>query len=234
MLKKIIIIILVIFLAIISIGALLMTYEYKKADGELQILVLLVDTNQSSAGGVGEVVMAFVVPMVNYDAINITPIYPDGLYHPHATAPSQGQEPSSGTKLSLNDTLLSNGIQNGTKLAQETVEYNTRMKTNAVVIMTPTAVKAMIKAVDPLYAERLGYVNSSSLDILLNKQNLEETRGSSLKIVMRALMETYHDPLKRPALLQAVAHQYLIGNIIPIPQKLFLQLGIASVTNKLV
>jgi len=233
LLKKVIIIILVIFLAIISISALFIAYEYKKADGELQILVLLVDTNKSSAGGVGEVTMAFVVPMVNYDAVNITPIYPGGMYHPHATAPSQVPEQSGGTKLSLNDTLLSSGIKNGTKLAQETVEYNTGMKTNAVVIMTPTAVKAMTQAVDPLYVDPLGYVNSSSMDTMLNKQNLDETRGSSLKIVMRALMETYHDPLKRPALLEAVANQYLEGNIIPIPQELFLQLGIASGINKL-
>lgn len=234
MLKKIIILILAIFLAIISISALFIAYEYKKGDGDLQILVLLVDTTEAPIGGVGEVAMAFVVPMVNYDATNITPIYPGGMYHPQATLPIQVSEEGGGTKLALNDTLWSNDIQNGAKLAQETVEYNTGMKTNAVVIMTPTAVKAMIKAVEPLYVEPLGNVNSSSMDILLNEQNLMQTRGSSLKIVMRALMETYHDPLKRPALLHAVAHQYLEGNIIPIPQELFLQLGIASGINKLV
>ncbi|MEN6329436.1 MAG: DUF4012 domain-containing protein [Methanobacteriaceae archaeon] len=213
------------------ISALFIAYEYKKAEGELQILVLLVNTNNST--GVDTVDMAFVIPMVNYDAINITPVYPGGMYHPNATAPAELQG-SGGTKLLLHDTLWTNDTKKGVKLAQEIVEYNTGMKTNAVVIMTPIAVKAMIDSVGPLYVEPLGYVNSSSLDSLINEKNLEKSRGKNLNIVMRTLMETYHNPTKRPALIKAVIYQYLQGNIIPIPNELFLQLGIASGINKLV
>lgn len=233
MTKKIIILILVAILVVISMSTIFIVSEYNKADGNFQILLLFVDKNETTSGS-GTVAMAFVVPMVNYDTTNITPVYPGGMYHPTITTPAEVKAESGATKLPLNDTLLINNTDEGVKLAQEIVEYNTGMKTNAVVIMTPTAVKSMIAAVGPIYVHPIGDVNSSSLDYLITEENLEKNKGSSLNLVMMALMATYHDPSKRPALLAVVTQQYLEGNIIPIPQNLFVQLGIASARGKLV
>ena len=214
------------------IGAIFIPYEYKKAEGDYQILLLIVDANEPRPG-IGAVDMAFVIPMVNYDAIIMTPIYPSGMYHPNATAPAEVQEQGGGKRLPLHDTLWSNDTEAGAKLAQETVEYNTGIKTDAVVIMTPAAIDAMIDAVGPIYVEGMGYVNSSSVNYMFNEQNLVNTRGDCLYSVMRALMATYHNPLKRPALLLAVANQYILGNIVAIPKELFIHLAIASGINKL-
>ena len=231
LLKKAMVIILILLTIGAAIGAIFMFQGYKKATGDYQILLLYVEPNKSSTG-IGTVDMAFVVYMRNYDAINMTPIYPDGMYHPNATSPAQVQQQGGGQRLLLQDTLMTNNTETGAKLAQETVEYNTGIKTDAVVIMTPAAVGAMIDAVGPLYVEDMGYVNSSTAKTMANEQNLHQTRGYSLYDVMRTLMETYHT-LKRPLLLLAVANQYQQGNIIAIPKELFIQLGIASGTNKL-
>jgi len=231
LLKKAIVIILVLLAIGAAIGTIFMAYEYQKSTGDHQILLLIVEPKEHNPG-IGAVDMAFVIYMKNYNAINMTPIYPGGMYHPNATAPVEVQPQGFGNRLLLHDTLITNNTEAGAKLAQETVEYNTGIKTDAVVIMTPAAVDAMINAVGPLNVEGLGYVNSSSVNSLLNEQNLRQSRGYSLYLVMRALMETYHT-LNRPALLLAVANQYLQGNIIPIPKELFIQLAIASGTNKL-
>jgi hypothetical protein len=231
LLKKVIVIVLVLIAIGATIGAIFIAYEYKKTGGDHQILLLYIEPNESSPG-IGAVDMAFVIYMRNYDAINMTPIYPGRMYHPNATAPAEVQQQGGGQRLLLQDTLMTNNTETGAKLAQETVEYNTGIKTDAVVIMTPAAVEAMIDAVGPIYVEGIGYVNSSTVNFLGNEQNLRQTRGYSLYLVMRALMETYHS-IKRPALLLAVANQYIQGNIIAIPKELFMQLGIASGINKL-
>jgi Protein of unknown function (DUF4012) len=225
MLKKVIIIILV----LLAIGAVFIAYEYTKAEGDHQILLLIVNPNEHRS-----VDMAFVIPMVNYDVINMTSVYPGGMYHPNATAPAEVQQQGGGERLLLHDTLWGNETGAGAKLAQETVEYNTGIKTDAVVIMTPAAIDAMIDAVGPLYVEGMGYVNSSSFNSLLNEQNLGQTRGDRLYTVMMALMETYHNPNQRNNLLLTVANQYILGNIVAIPNELFIQLAIASGINKLV
>lgn len=228
MLKKVIVIILV----LLAIGAIFIAYEYKKAEGDQQILLLIVDNNESKSV-ISAVDMAFVIPMVNYDATIMTPVYPSGMTYPNGTAPAEVQQQDSGKRLLLHDTLWSNDTEAGTKLAQETVEYNTGIKTDAVVIMTPAAIDAMIDALGPIYVEGMGYVNSSSVNYLLNEQNQGKTRNNNLYSMMRTLMQTYHNPLKRPALLLAVANQYIMGNIIVIPKELFMQLAIASGINKL-
>ena len=231
MLKKIIAIILILLAIGAFIGTIFMVLGYRNSTGDYQILLLYEVPNDHSPG-VGTVDMAFVIYMKNYDAINMTPLYPDGMYHPNATAPVAVQQQGGGKRLLLKDTLMTNDTETGAKLAQETVEYNTGIKTDAVVIMNPTAVDAMINAAGPLYVEDIGYVNSTSLNYLSNEQTLRQTRGYSMYSVMRTLMETYHT-LKRPLLLLAVANQYQQGNIIAIPQELFIQLGIASGINKL-
>jgi len=228
LLKKVIVIILV----LLAIGSIFIAYEYTKAEGNHHILLLIVDPNEHGPG-IGAVDMAFVIPMVNYSVTNMTPVYPGMMYLPNATGLAEVQPQGGGQRSLLNDTLWGNKTEAGAKLAQETVENNTGIITDAVVVMTPAAISAMTDAVGPINVEGLGYVNSSYVNYLLNEQNLNQTRDYNLYAVMRALMEIYHNPTQRPALLQAAANQYLQGNIMVIPKEVFLQLAIASGTNKL-
>jgi len=230
LLKQVIIIILVILAIGTAISTIFIAYEYQKATGDHQILLLIVDTDKS---GVGAVDMAFVVPMVHYGVTVMTPVYPNQIYQANNITSAEVQQQGVEKRSLPNETLWSNKTQEQTKLIQKTIEYNTGIKTDVVVIMTPAAINAMINAVGPIYTDELGYVDSKTVNSLLKEQNLSITRDYSVYSVMRALMETYHNPLKRPALLLDVANQYLQGNIVVIPKELFLQLGIASGTNKL-
>jgi Protein of unknown function (DUF4012) len=225
LLKKVIVIILVLIAIGASIGAIFMAYEYKNAAGDHQILLLIVHPNDSQPG-TGSVDTAYILPMVNYNAVIMNPVYPFGMYNPNTSAPAEVQQ-----QLLLQN--MGNNAEQDANQAQRTVEQYTGIKTDAVVIMTPAAINAIVDAVGPIYVDGIGYMNSDNVNSLLYESNLSQTRDYNVYSVMRALMESYHNPLQRPALLLAVANQYYQGNIIVIPKQLLIQFAIASGTNKL-
>ena len=91
------------------------------------------------------------------------------------------------------------------------------------------AVDAMIASVGGIYVEGAGTLNgSSSIDFLRDEQALGNTRGASVESVMKPLWAAYQDPTKKTALMQAVATQYLKGNIVVEPEALFVQFALAN------
>ncbi|MDD3984515.1 MAG: DUF4012 domain-containing protein [Methanobacterium sp.] len=145
--KKILLIIILIMMAVI---AAFVVYQYEQPEennvmrGTHNILLLCADPSEQRPG-IGGMDMAFAVQVVDGDVKNMTSIYPGGM-HPTAMEPV---EISKG-RLMLHDTLWDADPEVGAKLAQETVEYNTGIKTDAVVIVTPTAIDAIIAAIGPI------------------------------------------------------------------------------------
>lgn len=223
-----------ILLVLILLGSILMVYLYipgKDTEtnlmlGEHHVLVLAADPGEQRPG-IGAIDMAFVVTVVDGDIKNMTAVYPGGMAHPTEAAPAEVQ--AQGVQvLLLHDSFWWNDTAKDAKLAQEIVEYNTGLKSDAVVVFTPDAVDAMINSVGGVYVEGVGTVNGSSIDFLRDEQALGNTRGASVESVMKPLWAAYQDPTKKTALMQAVATQYLKGNIVVEPEALFVQFALAN------
>jgi hypothetical protein len=223
-----------ILLVLILLGSILMVYVYipgKDTEtnlmlGEHHVLVLAADPGEQRPG-IGAIDMAFVVTVVDGDIKNMTAVYPGGMAHPTEAAPAEVQ--AQGVQvLLLHDSFWWNDTAKDAKLAQEIVEYNTGLKSDAVVVFTPEAVDAMINSVGGVYVEGVGTVNGSSIDFLRDEQALGNTRGASVESLMKPLWAAYQDPTKKTALMQAVANQYLQGNIVVEPEALFVQFALAN------
>jgi hypothetical protein len=230
-----------ILLVFILLGSILMVYVYipgKDSETNLMlgthhVLVLAADPSEPRPG-IGAIDMAFVVTEVDGDIKNMTAVYPGGMAHPTAAEPAEGQAQGAGSKLLLHDSFWWNDTAKDAKLAQEIVEYNTGLKTDAVVIFTPEAVDAMIASVGGIYVEGSGTLNgSSSINFLRDEQALGSSRGASVESVMKPLWAAYQDPSKKTALMEAVATQYLKGNIVVEPEELFVQFALANGITKI-
>lgn len=224
-----------ILLVLILLGSILMVYVYipgKDTETNLMlgthhVLVLAADPSEPRPG-MGAIDMAFVVTVVDGDIKNMTAVYPGGMAHPTVAAPAEVQ--AQGVQvLLLHDSFWWNDTAKDAKLAQEIVEYNTGLKSDAVVVFTPDAVDAMIASVGGVYVEGMGTLNgSSSIEFLRDEQALGSSRGGSVESLMKPLWAAYQDPNKKVALMEAVATQYLKGNIVVEPEELFVQFALAN------
>ena len=223
--KLIIAILLVILIGLLSIiaGALFsgpdLTQESK------DILVLASDKYEQPNGSVD---MAFMVHLENGSLKNYTPVYPGGMTHPTQPAPG-----GIGGNMYLHDCLW-DGVENGVKYAQEIVEYNTGLHSDAVVIIYDEGLDNIIDTIRPL--EVNGEVtNLSAADIVRSNdayngyagsENVQGTmsRGDAVMVLTKALATAAQNPDKKATMIQAALDEYSKGNIIMIPEGSFTKL----------
>ena len=223
--KLIIAILLVILIGLLAViaGALFggpdLTQESK------DILVLASDKYEQPNGSVD---MAFMVHLENGSLANYTPIYPGGMYHPTQPAPG-----GIGGNMYLHDCLW-DGVDNGVKYAQEIVEYNTGMKSDAVVIVYDEGLDNVLNTIRPL--EVNGEVtNLSAADIVRSNdayngyagnENVQGTmsRGDAVMVLTKAIATAAKDPDKKATMVKAALNEYSKGNIIMIPEGSFTKL----------
>ena len=219
---KILLVILIGLLAVIA-GALFggpdLTQESK------DILVLASDKYEQPNGSVD---MAFMVHLENGSLANYTPVYPGGMYHPSQPAPG-----GLSGNMYLHDCLW-DGVQNGAKYAQEIVEYNTGLHSDAVVIVYDEGLDNVLDTVRPL--EVNGEVtNLSAADIVRSNdayngyagsENVQGTmsRGDAVMVLTKAIATAAKDPDKKATMVKAALNEYSKGNIIMIPEGSFTKL----------
>ena len=200
---RIVKILLIIILFLIGTAAAFIIYNYEQPAssnvmrGEHTIFLLCVDPSEERPG-LGGVDMAFAVQLVDGNIKNLTSIYPGGKIHPTAMEPA-----GAGTgRLMLHDTLWDADPAVGRNLP-ETVQYNTGIKTDAVVMVTPTAIDAFIAAVGPIEIPGEGNVTGNWIQFLREEQNSGGmNRSSAVQSIMKPLLKATKDPTKYATLLQ--------------------------------
>jgi hypothetical protein len=230
--KKKLLVVVLILIGVIGASAAFMIYQYEQPSstnvmkGDHNVLLLLADTDEKRPG-IGAVDMAYAIHVVDGNIKNLTPIYPGGMKSDTIMEPAAA---GSG-KMKLNDALWYADTATDAANAQEIVLYNTGIKTDAVVILTPDAVDAMINSVGPVYVPGYGDITHGSIDVIRNlteKKNSTLTRGQGTDLLMNPVLTAAKDPSKSPALFQAVITQYLKGNIVVIPKDLLTQFAISK------
>ncbi len=226
------IIFLLIILVLIGVVGAYAIYKYQQPastnimKGDHNILLLLADTDEKRPG-IGAVDMAYSVQVVNGSIENLTPIYPGGM-----TSSTLMEPAGAGTgKLKLNDVLWNNDTTQDAADAQSIVQENTGIKTDGVVIVTPQAVDAMISSVGSIDVPGYGVVTNNSIDVIrkmTEEKNSTLSRGNATDLLMKPVLSAANDPTKAPALFQAIAQQYLQGNIIVVPQDLMTQFAVSK------
>ena len=213
-----ILIIIVVVLAIVAGG---LFYLYKGSGGPLQstlnakILVLCVDPSEGRPGP-GSVDMAFNVNLTDGNITNITPIYPGGMAHPNASAPEEVQEQGV-TRLMLHDTLWYNNTTYDAQLAKETVEYNTGIKTDVVVMVKPAAIDAVLQAIGGVNINGT-VVTNDSIQFMRDEQTYGNmSRGNAVEKVAYAIKNAYKNESNRGKIRDTIVDQYHQGNIIVVP-----------------
>ena len=196
-----------------------------------KVLVLCVDPSEGRPGP-GAADMAFNVNFTDGNVTGITPIYPGGMSHPNASAPEEVQEMGV-TKLMLHDTLWWNNTTYDAKLAQETVEYNTGIKTDVVVMVKPAAVDAVLQAIGGVYVNGT-LVNNNSIEFLRDEQKYGNmSRGNAIETVANAIKTSYKNESNRGKIRAALVNQYNKGNIIVVPDSFVSQFLAADSLNKM-
>ena len=228
--KKIIVLIIILLLVGISVGYVFYQAEQPASTnimkGNHTILLLTADPSEKRPG-IGAVDMAFAIGVSNGSVTNLTPIYPGQMRSATAIEP-----PEAGTgKLLLHDSLWYKDTVSDVKNSQEIVETNTGIKTDAVVIVTPEAVDALINSIGPINVP--GYTNGTNASIDFIRNMTEEktstmSRGNASELLMKPVLTAMKDPTKSPALFQAAFQQYLKGNIVVIPNNLMTQFAISK------
>lgn len=215
------------FIGYIDYVALTTSSSENIMKGDHSVLMLCVDPSEKRPG-MGAVDMAFVIHTHDGHVVNTTPIYPGGMSHPTASPPQYLKENQGVNVLYLHDSLWDKDVEKGAKLAQEIVEYNTGYKTDAVVILNPDAVDALIQSIGPITINGQTYVNGSSIEFLRNEQYGGMSRGNAVEGMMKAIMNKSSDPANYSKLLQTGASEYTKGNIVVIPKDLFIKLLISN------
>ncbi|KAF5078559.1 hypothetical protein DSECCO2_138370 [anaerobic digester metagenome] len=208
-------------------AAAFVIYEYEQPSsantmkGEHNILLLCVDpTEDNGTEGMGSVDMAFAVYVVDGDVKNVTSIYPGGMRSSNLTEPA---ELGTGNML-LHDSLYGVSTEEGAQQAQEIVEYNTGIKTDAVVMITPDAVNAILAAVGPVevngekqtITDSMGYIRN-----MTEEANSTETRGEAVHNLMDPIINaTANNPVTYLNLANVAMDQYNQGNIRVVPSDL--------------
>lgn len=224
--KKLIIAILLVILAgiwLLIIGTLMIEPDLTSESKD--ILVLASDKYEQPNGGVD---MAFMVHLENGSLRNYTPVYPGGMSHPSMSAPG-----GIGGRMMMHDCLW-DGLGNGMKYAQEIVEANTGMHSDAVVLIYDEGLDNIIDTVRPIYIN--GEVsNLSAVDMVRQNDayngyagNEDVTgnmsRGDAVMELAKALANLTKDPDKKSTMINAALKEYSNGNIVMQPQGAFTKL----------
>ena len=223
--KLIIAILLVILIGIWTLiaGALFMTPDLTSESKD--ILVLASDKYEQSNGGVD---MAFMIHLENGSLVNYTPVYPGGMSHPTQSAPG-----GLGGRMMMHDCLW-DGTSNGMRYAQEIVEANTGMHSDAVVLIYDEGLDNIIDTVRPIYIN--GEVsNLSAADMVrqndayngyAGNENVQGnmSRGDAVMELAKALSNLTQDQDKKSTMIEAALKEYSNGNIIMQPEGSFVKL----------
>ena len=225
--KIIIIIIMLIIIGLgVFIGSIFLSDSPTLTLGDKSILVLAVDKNEQTGGGLD---MALMVELDNGTLANYTPVYPGGMTHPNKTAPGGLSGP-----MFLHDSLW-NGPEEGIENAKEIVEYNTGMHADAVVIVYDEGLDAIIDSIRPLEVNGV-VTNLSSVDIVRQNDNYagyagrdtgitgNMSRGDAVLVLAKALAEAAEDPGKKATMTEVAIEQYSEGNIVMEPEDSFIRL----------
>lgn len=108
------------------------------------------------------------------------------------------------------------------------MEYNTGVKTDIVVIVTPQAVDGILQAIGPVYVEGQGYVSGNSITFLREEQQQGSARGVAVQSLMRAIFNATKDRSKYMAMVNTGIQQYQQGNIVVVPEGAFIQFLIST------
>lgn len=224
--KKLIIAILVVILigiwALIA-GALFMTPDLTSESKD--ILVLASDKYEQSNGGVD---MAFMIHLENGSLANYTPVYPGGMSHPTQPAPG-----GLGGRMMMHDCLW-DGVDTGMRYAQEIVEANTGMHSDAVVLLYDESIDSILDSVRPIYVN--GEIsNLSAVDMVRQNdayqgypgnENVEGnmSRGDAVMELAKVIANLTKDPDKKNKMIQTALNEYSKGNIVMQPQGSFTKL----------
>ncbi len=232
MTKKLILLIIILILVGISSGYVIYQYEQPASSnvmkGDHTILLLTADPSEVRPG-IGAVDMAFAIGVHDGSVTNVTPIYPGGMTSATAMEPAAAN--SGNGHLKLHDSLWGADTEADVKNSQEIVETNTGIKTDAVVIVTPEAVDAIINSIQPINIP--GYKNgtNASIDFIRNmteEKNSTMSRGDASELIMKPVLAAVKDPSKSPKLFQALVQQYLKGNIVVVPKDIMTQFAISK------
>ena len=189
------------------------------------ILVLAGDKYEQPNGAVD---MAFMVHLENGSLANYTPVYPGGMSHP-----SQGAPGGIGGRMMLHDCLW-DGTGQGMKYAQEIVEANTGMHSDAVVIVYSEGLDNIIDTVRPIVIN--GEVSNLSAEDMVRQndayngyagnENVQGnmSRGDAVMELAKALANVTKDPDKKYKMVQEALNQYYKGNILMQPEVSFVKL----------
>lgn len=199
--------------------------------GDHTILLMTADPSEPRPG-IGAVDMAFAIGVHDGDVTNLTPIYPGGMVSATAMEPAEAN--AGGGHLRLHDSLWGADTEADVKNSQEIVETNTGIKTDAVVIVTPEAVDALLNSIGPLNIP--GYTNDTDASIdyirsVSEGKNSNMTRGEASEVLMKPVLAAMKDPSKSGSLFQTAVQQYLKGNIIVIPKSLMTQFALSKGLN---
>ena len=231
--RRIIKILLIIILVLLASVAAFVIYQYEQPastnimKGDHTILLLTADPTEKRPG-VGAVDMAFAVGVHDGSVTNLTPIYPGGM-----KSASVAEPPEAGTgNMLLHDSLWYADTTADVKNSQEIVQTNTGIKTDAVVIVTPNAVDAILNAVGPINVPGYnGNGTNAAVDFIRSmteERNSTMSRGNATQLLMKPVLAAVKDPSKSGALFQVVVQQYSTGNIIVIPSSLMTQFAISK------
>ncbi|UTB33005.1 MAG: DUF4012 domain-containing protein [Methanobacterium sp. ERen5] len=235
--RKIVKILIVIILILLASVAALVIYQYAQPSstnvmkGDHNILLLTADPSEKRPG-VGGVDMAFVIHVTDGDIKNITPVYPGGMTHPSAQEPAAAD--AGNGKLRFHDVLWDANITQDTVLAQQIVKYNTNMTTDAVVIVTPDAVDAILNSIGPINIPGYnGNGTNAAVSYIRNESEFSKnmSRGNATQTLMKPVMTAAKDPTKAPALFSTIISQYSKGNIMVVPSDLMTQFAISKGLN---
>lgn len=174
------------------------------------MLILAVDPSETRPGP-GAVDTALVVVVRNGTVTNMININPGTMAHPNESAPTDLVAMGDG-KLYLHDTLWWSDIDKDFRLAQETVEYNTNITIDAVVVVKPEALDALINEIGPVYVPGHENVNISSIDFLQEENS--GTKNDAVESFASALKNASNSEEKRSKTFNVLKDQYFKGNII--------------------
>lgn len=220
--KRIALIVIIAIIVVIGVYFLVNYHQGQQTfKGKHNVLVLCSDVTEQRPG-TGSVDMAFVVEITDGKVGNITPIYPGGMTDPRLT-PTPDMQAEGLTQWYLHDALWSSDLENGTKTAQQIVEYNTNISTDMVIVVTPTAIDAMVEAVGPVYSDGQ-LVTNDSLEFLREDQSGHgATRGDAIEGLAQGIKDAASQNNKKPELIKTALEQYNEGNIKAVPSDKFTQ-----------
>ena len=233
------IILLIIVLILIGVVAAFGIYQYEQPastnvmKGDHTILLLTADPSEKRPG-IGAVDMAFAIGVHDGNVVNLTPIYPGGMTSATAMEPAAAN--AGNGHLRLHDSLWYADTAADVKNSQEIVQTNTGIKTDAVVIVTPTAVDAILNSIAPINIPGYGDGTNASIDFIRNmteEKNSTMSRGNASEMLMKPVLTAMKDPSKSPSLFKTAIQQYLQGNIVVIPSNLMTQFAISKGLNSL-